>query len=88
MEGCRRGRLRLRKNGVSLREVVLAFGVAAWFPHRLEPHERIHESMCAVGRSSSASSYLVWTETLSSTAGWPLADLVMLVNEVCFAVRS
>lgn len=49
--GCRRGRLRLRlrlrKNGVSLREVVLAFG-RSLFPHRLEAHERIHESMCAV----------------------------------------
>lgn len=48
MEGCRRGRL--RKNGVSLREVVLAFGVAAWFPHSLEPHERIHESMSIAGK--------------------------------------
>lgn len=64
------------------------------FPHRLEPHERVHESMSIAGkcavcrRSSSASSHLVWTETLSSTAGWPLADLVMSVNEVCSAGRS
>lgn len=94
MEGYRRGRLRLRKNGVSLREVVLAWSSKSQpVPAPSRTHERVHESMsiagkCAVGRSSSASSYLVWTETLSTTAGWPFADLVMSVNEVCSAGRN
>lgn len=53
MEGCRRGRLRLRlrlrKNGVSLREVVLAFwSQPAPAPSRT--HERVHESTSIAGK--------------------------------------
>lgn len=78
---------------MSLREVVLAFWSQP-VPAPSRTHERVHESTSIAGkcavcrRSSSASSHLVWTETLSTTAGWPLADLVMLVNEVCSAGRS
>lgn len=54
MEGCLRGRLRLRlrlrKNGVSLREVVLAFWCRSLVPAPSRTHERIHESMSIAGK--------------------------------------